>query len=138
MTAYTTQGTTIARGDAASPETFATIPQVTNIGSVGQSRALTDTTNLSSTSREYLKQIPDGQEIELTIQYDPDDATLALLRGDVAAETTVNFKVTLTDSPAQTIDFAAQVTNFSLGDIGLDEVQLLTVTMKPSGDLTWS
>lgn len=136
MTRYVADGTTIGRGDGASPEVFTTIPQVTSISALGSDRGLIDVTNLSSAAREYKKAIVDGQEIQITGQYDPDDATHTSLRGDVDSEDTVNFKVTLTDSPAQTWDFAAQVTNFTLSGIEIDNVLMFTATLKPSGAIT--
>ena len=137
MTTYTTQGTIIARGNAASPESFVTIPQVTSITPVGQNRGLIDVTNLSSTAREYKKAIKDGQEIQLEIQYDPDDASHAGLKTDMTAETSRNYKITLTDSPAQTISFAALCTNWSLA-MGIDDIYRLSVTLKPTGDLSFA
>ncbi len=138
MTTYVADGTTIGRGDAASPEVFSTIAQVTSITPVGQTRGLIDVTNLSSTAREYKKAIKDGQEINLSIQYDPDDSGHAGLRTDMDAETARNFEVTLTDSPAQTITFAALVTNWSITNIVIDGVYTLEVTLKPTGDLTFA
>jgi len=138
MTKYVADGTVIARGDDASPQVFATIPQVTRVGTVGQSRGLIDTTDLSSSAREYKKAIKDGQEIAMSIHYDPDDTVHAGLRADNDAETARNFRVTLTDSPAQTISFAALVTNWTVTNIEIDNVLTLEVTLKPTGDLTFA
>lgn len=138
MATYVADGTTIARGDGASPEAFTTIPQVTNIGTVGQDRGLIDVTNLSSTAREYKKAIKDGQEIALVMQYDPDDTVHSGLRTDNDAETARNYRVTFTDSPAQTVTFAALVTNWSVTNIEIDNVLQLNVTLKPTGDLTFA
>lgn len=135
---YNAQGTTVGRGDAASPEVFTTIPGVTSISGVGQTRGQIDVTNLSSAAREYKKALQDGQEITLQIQYDPDHASHSGLRTDMAAETSRNFKITLTDSPAQTISFAAMVLGWTLGEMSVDSVQTLTVTLKPTGDLTYA
>lgn len=138
MTVYTAQGTTIALETAASPQTFTTIPQVTDISAVGQDRGLIDVSNLSSAAREYKKALEDGQEIVLTAQYDPDDTTHIALRTAFKAETTSNFRVTYTDSPAQTVTFAAQVTNYSVTNLNVDNVLTLNCTLKPSGDLTYA
>jgi hypothetical protein len=138
MTTYNSQGVTIGRGDAASPEVFTTIAQVTSISGSGQSRGLIDVTNLASAAREYKKALQDGQEINLVIQYDPDDTTHSGLRTDFGAETSRNFKITLTDSPAQTISFAGMVTNWTLQEISVDTTLMLNVTIKPTGDLTYA
>jgi len=138
MTVYVADGTTIARGDGASPEVFTTIPQVTSIGTVGQDRGLIDITNLSSTAREYKKAIKDGLEIQIVAQYDPDDTVHSGLRTDNDAEVSRNYRVTFSDSPAQTVTFAALVTNWSVTNIEIDQVLTLNVTLKPTGDLTFA
>ena len=138
MATYVADGTTFARGDSASPEVFTAIAQLTSIGAIGSDRSLIDVTNLSSTAREYKKAIKDGQEIELVGQYDPDDTGHTGLRADVAAEVARNYKVTLVDSPAQTITFAGLAMNFTITDVGIDQVLGFRCTIKPTGDLTFA
>lgn len=138
MTTYVADGTVFARLDDASPAVYQPIPQITDLGVVGQDRGLIDVTNLSSTAREYKKAIKDGQELQITIQYDPDDAQHTGLRTDNNAETARSFRVTLTDSPAQTITFSGLVTNWSITNISIDNVLTLNVTIKPTGDLTFA
>ena len=139
MARYVADGTTIARQNTlVSPAVYVAIPQVVTIGSVGSTRGLIDVTNLSSAAREYMKAIRDGQEIQLECQYDPDDTVHAALRADEAAETPRSFRITLTDSPAQTITFDAQVTSWVIGNIAIDQVLTLTVTLKPTGALTFA
>ena len=138
MATYTADGTVFARSNADSPETFTAIAQVTQIGTVGQNRGLIDVSNLTSTAREYKKALKDGQEINLVIQYDPDDTGHAALRTDMTAETSRNYRVTFTDSPSQTVTFAALVTNWTIDNIVIDNVLTLNVTLKPSGDLVFA
>lgn len=132
-----TQGTVFARGDGASPEVFTAVGQVTSITSAGQSRALIDVTTLDSTSRQYKLAIKDGQEMTLAIQYDSASTSQTGLRTDMVNGTTRNFRLTLTDSPATTIDFAGLVTNWTQ-DFEIDGVVSLNVTIKPTGDLTYA
>ena len=138
MTTYVADGTILGRGDGASPEVFTNVPQLQRIGSVGQSRGLIDVTNLASTAREYKKAIKDGEEIACLAQYDPDDTVHAGLRADKDAETARNFRVTLVDSPPQTITFAALVTVWRIVNIEIDQVLGLEFTLKPTGDLTFA
>jgi hypothetical protein len=138
LATYVADGTTFARGDGASPEVFTAINQVTDVGTVGSDRGLIDVTNLSSTAREYKKAIKDGQELTLTINYDPDDTGHSGLRTDNDAEVSRNYRVTFSDSPAQTVTFAGLVTNWSVGNIVIDNVLTLSVTVKPTGDLTFA
>lgn len=138
MTTYVADGTTISRQNDDSPQTYDDIPQVTSIGVVGQERGLIDVSNLSSTAREYKKALKDGLEIPLVIQYDPDDPIHAGLRTDCNAETARSFKVTFTDSPAQTATFNALVTRWVVSNVAIDQVLNLEVTLKPTGDIVWA
>jgi hypothetical protein len=138
MAVYVADGTTIARSNENSPLTYTNFPQVVSIGTVGQDRGLIDITNLSSTAREYKKAIKDGQEIEVVMQYDPDDTTQAALKTDKDSEDARSYRVTLSDSPAQTITFNALVTNWSITDIAIDNVLGLRCVLKPTGDLTFA
>ena len=134
MTTFTTQGTTLGRGDGASPESFTTVPNMISIGPTGQDRGLIDVTNLSSTAREYKKMIKDGKEQTAKFQYDPKNAVQAGLRADKDSENARNFRMTLTDSPPTTITFAAQVIGWEIDDVAIDGVYGLTVTFKPTSD----
>lgn len=138
MATYVADGTTISRQNDDSPQTYDDIPQVTSIGTVGQERGLIDVSNLSSTAREYKKALKDGLEVQLVIQYDPDNAIHSGLRTDANAETARSFKVTFTDSPAQTATFNALVTRWVVSNIAIDSVIQLEVTLKPTGDITWA
>lgn len=138
MTVYVADGTTISRSNSNSPLTYTAFPQVISIGPVGKARSLIDVTNLSSTAREYKKAIVDGQEIQVVMQYDPDNTVQANLRTDCDSENAVGFRITFPDSPAQTCTFNAQVMNWELAGIEIDNVITLTVTMKPTGALTFS
>lgn len=135
---FTTQGTKIARSNMASPEVFTDIPKCTSITPIGQTRNLIDVTSLDSTAREYKKAIKDGQEINLEIQYNPQNAQHNGLRSDMSSESSRRYRVTLTDDPATVIEFSALCTNWSITDVEVDGVYKLEVTLKPTGDLTFS
>jgi hypothetical protein len=135
MTTYVADGTTLSRQNDASPQVYEAIPQLTTIGQVGVERALIDVTNLSSTLREYKKAIADGLELQCVAQYDPDNAVHAALKTDADAETARSFKVTLTDSPAQTITFNAMVTRWVVSSLEIDNVVTLEFTLKPTGSM---
>ncbi len=138
MTTYVADGTTIGRKTVDSPLTYTTIAQVTSIGSVGSNRGLIDVTNLSSSAREYKKAIKDGQELNLVIQYDMNNTQHEALRSDVDSESAVSFRITLPDSPATKITFDAQVLNWTLSNVEIDNVILLNVTLKPTGALVFT
>lgn len=139
MTTYTANGTTLGRGDGASPEVFTSVAQLQTIGSAGSERGLIDVTNLSSTAREYKKAIKDGLELQCVAQWDPDNATHVLIKDtDVDAELARNWRLTFTDSPATTATFAALVTRAVISGLEIDGVMMLEFTLKPTGDFTWA
>lgn len=136
---YTTQGTEIARLDDNSPASYININHCTQITPVGQTRGLIDVTSLDSSAREYKTAIKDGQEINLTIQYDPNDTQHNALRDDLNDGRARGFRITLEDeSPSTTITFDALVTNWSIPNIGIDQIYTLEVTLKPTGDLVFA
>lgn len=139
MTSYVADGTTLGRSNSDSPETFASVGQLTTIGVVGQERGLIDVTNLASSAREWKKAIKDGLEMPCVAQWDPDNATHTSIRDtDVDADIAINWRVTFTDSPATTATFAALVTRAVVTQIEIDNVLMLEFTLKPTGDITWA
>ena len=135
MTTVPTQGSVLQSSDAASPETFAAVGQLVDIGELGVERALIDVTNLASTLRQYRGAIPDGSEMDLTFQYDPDNAKQTLMKTDIDADTVRNYKVLLSDSPATDFSFTALVISWKIGG-PIDEVVPLNVRIKITGSLT--
>ncbi len=139
MATYVADGTTLARQNDDSPQTYDSIPQLMSLSVVGQERALIDVTNLSSTAREWKKALKDGLEMPCSAQWDPDNAIHVLIvETDLDANTARSWKVTFPDSPAQTVTFNAIVTRAVVTQIEIDSVLMLEFTLKPTGDLTWS
>lgn len=135
---YETQGTILMRGGIeGESQDFVEVPGVTAINSVGFQRALIDVTTLRSTQREYRLAIKDGQEIGLEMWFDPENAQHQGLRDDNRTGARRLFKIQLTDSPAEEVEFAALVMNWSY-NTAIDTVYNLAVTLKPTGDLTFS
>ena len=130
MTTYSAQGTTLGRGDAASPEVFTTIPQVITIGETGVERSLKDVTDLSSTIREFDSNLPEGTELSCEAWYDPVDAVHAGLKADLDNNVARNFELTLTDSPAEVHSFTARVIGWKVGEIEVDGHYRLLFNLK--------
>ena len=130
----TTEQTAVYRGDGdgGSPESFTEITNVKSVGSAGQTRALIDITNLRSAAREYRTALRDGQEMTLTIQYNGADATHASLKTDLNRGTAWNYRLVFSDG--EIWDFSALVTSWLVG-VELDDVLMLTVGLKPTGDI---
>lgn len=120
MTVYNGFGTTLAKGDGASPEVFTAVAQVIDIAGPSMSADSIDVTNHASASgyREFIPGLKDAGEITLTIQYDPAAATHKNAAGGVlyAFEqgSRGNWKLTFPSSPAASWTFPAFVTSFDL------------------------
>jgi hypothetical protein len=135
---YETQGTILMRGGVeGDSEDFVEVGGVTAINSVGFQRALIDVTTLRSTQREYRLAIKDGQEIGVELWFDPEDTQHQGLRDDNRTGARRLFKIILTDSPAEEVEFAALVMNWSY-NTAIDSVYNLAITLKPTGDLVFS
>ena len=126
-------GTQLFRGDGASPEVFAQVTQTTGITPLGKTRSLIDITNHASTVREYSVAIPDGSELQVEVQYDPDDLQQTGCFTDLSNGVARNFRIDMADSPSTQWSFTALVTRWELG-FPIDNVVPLTMTLKVTGN----
>ena len=134
----TSQGTTIAIGDAASPELYTnTIPQVTSMSGPDGSSSEIDVTNLSSTAKEFLLGLKDEGSISLDIVWDERDTTHAQLRTLFGSGASSNFRITDAGSPQKNYDFPAFVQGLSMST-GVDEVQRASVNLRISSAIVIS
>lgn len=133
--ALVSQGMTIARGDAASPEVFTTISEVTSIAGPGGQAAVIDVTDLSSTAKEKRMGLPDEGQVTLGLAYIPTDTQHDQLRQDRNAQTEHNFRISFTDSPATTWTFGAFVIGLEISN-EVDEVTRATLTLEVTGAIT--
>lgn len=134
-TAIRAQGTTIARGDAASPEVFTALANITGISGPALEASDIDVTNLSSTAKEFLQGLEDAGMVELTGHYDQTNTQHQAMRDAVGSGTPSNFRITLSDS--ETIDFTARVKAFSM-DLAVDGPVEMSMSLKISGAPTFS
>ena len=135
--ALNVQGMTLAIGDGASPEAFTTISGVSNLAGPTGGRELIDVTAINSTGKEYLVGLVDYGDITSTLFYEPANTQHALLWTAfiAAGQTTTNFRITFTDSPATTYTFAALVQGFP-HDFAADAAVSVNLTLKISGAIT--
>lgn len=93
-------GTKLGIGNGASPESFSDLPEGTVVPAFGGTAGLIDVSNHDSVGfKEYLPQsLAEGEELEVTGNYIPNDATVALFKAAYTAKNAYNFKVTLSDS----------------------------------------
>jgi len=130
------QGIIIARGTGSGPITYTTIPEIKSFTGPGGSASVIDVTDLSSAAKEKRMGLADEGQLQLTINYIPDNAVHVALRGDRAARSKVPFKITFTDSvPATVWTFEAFVTGFSVSG-AVDGVVEAQVTLEITGAIT--
>ena len=139
MTAWISNGCTIAVGDGASPEVFTSIGEVMSIDGPNQSRAAVDTTNLGSTAKTFLAGIEDGGECTFEFHLDPADGAQDTAYTQFTAGTLKNWRIPLTaTAPAETITFSAMVMNFNAPKVAIDQVINGAITLKVTGNTTWA
>ena len=138
MATYQTQGCTLAVGNGdGPPETFDNVGEVQSISGPDGTAPEIDTTSLSSTARTFNMGLPEEGNVTLEVNLDPDDAQQTELRTKRAAQTVNNYQITLTDSPATTLTFAAYVTGFSV-NVAIDDVIKASITLRITGAVTWA
>lgn len=109
-TYYEDMGVQLQRGDAASPEVFTLIPQITSMGENTEESQELDVTTLDSTIIERVMSVlTDVGEITISGVWNPAHAQHAGLRTDRRAQTNRNFKLVLTDTDTTEIAFSAYV-----------------------------
>lgn len=135
--ALESQGVTIGVGDAASPEVYTTITEVTEITGPDGSASEIDVTDLSSSAKEYKRGLPDNGSVSFTLMYIPSDTQHAQLRSDFdsSTEQARNYRITFTDSPATTWTFSAYVSTFSISN-SIDGSLTASVALRVKGVIT--
>lgn len=103
------QGTTLKIGDAASPEVFTAISEVTDISGPGGSAQVKDVTDLASTRKEKKMGLPDEGQITFTCFFIYGNTQHELLETRRAARTLTNFQLTIPTSPVTTKNFSGYV-----------------------------
>ena len=129
------QGITIARGTGTGPVTYTTIPEVKSFSGPGGSATVIDVTDLSSTAKEKRMGLADEGQLQLTINYIPDNAVHLALRADRASRAKVPFRISFTDSGDTTWSFDAFVTGFNVSG-AVDGVVEAQVTLEITGAIT--
>ena len=135
--ALSAQGVTIAVG-AGSPDIPTTIPEVSSINGPSGSATVIDATDLSSTAREKVMGLMDEGQVQLDINYLPDNAVHETLRAARAAKTLKSFVITFTDTaPATWFRFDGYVTGFAV-TAQVDQLIKVSVTIEITGPVTKS
>jgi hypothetical protein len=127
------KGTLLAY-ESATPGTFTTISQRTEITGPSMEHRTKETTHLDSAQATFRGTIFDGGEVGLTIQYAPSDATHQKIITLVRSGALTNFKLTFADSGAAEIPFAGIVSGFEPGGMTVEGDVEAQIKIKVSGD----
>lgn len=132
MADFSTQGTALQVGDAASPEVFTTIADITSVSDLGVTRSSLDTTKLNSNVRTSKAGLPSVPDLTIEGTYDGNNATVTGLWTNVTTEdqTDRNWKLNIDVSPAEVWSFSAYVGEFMLLGAQPDNLHRFRATLR--------
>jgi len=137
VTAVLGQGTSLERGDGASPDVFNPIEGISNLSGPTASTDQLDVTALDGSARVFISGLLDPGEITFSAFYDPTDAQQKLIEDDFTAGTEQNWKLIFGSAATDPeCTFAATPTGYSV-TANADGPLTLDVTLKISGAVTW-
>ncbi len=137
MAVFRGTGTNFQRGDGASPESFTTVGDVTQISGPQITKDEIEVTALDSTAKEFLGALDDPGELTLELNWNPQDTEHVNLRTDAEGSTVRNYRVVWSDVSSTQVTFAAEVMEFTISTEAQDAVKA-SVRLKISGALTWA
>jgi hypothetical protein len=133
MTRLAAKGTKFQYGNGSGTETFTDMAQVRSIGDLGGDSGEIDTTDLSSTAKEYLMGLPDNGDLQLTLAWDPADARHVAMFTRETTQSLNNYKIVMSDTGAFTWAFSAYVKSFKITGMTPDSLIEAQVTLRISG-----
>lgn len=131
-TAISAQGSVISVGTG-DPIVYAVVGNVRSFSGFDGSASEIDTTNLSSTAKEFRLGLVDNGQFTMELDYDGADAGQVALRTAQTAGTVRDFKLALPN--ADEITFKGLVKKFSLTG-GVDAVLRASVEIRITGAVT--
>lgn len=147
MAKYMSQGTTLAIGAAVGnqaslpvpgSDTFTVIGQVESISGPSLEKSNVDVTDLASTAKEFLSDLPEPGSLDFSIFLDGGDTMHQTLFADAAAQARFrNVQITLNDggTTPTVFDMVAEVLSFSPG-LEIGSAQKADLSMQVSGAVT--
>jgi hypothetical protein len=110
------------------------IAGVTDISGPNESLTMLDSTNLQSSVMTRIAGLVDSGEVNLTIDYDPDDTEHALLRTRLTGRTSDTFVISWPDTSPTTFTFTAFVSSFQ-PSAGTNDKLTASVTLTITGSI---
>ena len=136
--AVTGLGTTLQKGDGATPEVFTTVSEVHGINGPTQDADVIEVTSLASPNgtKEFIAGLKNAGTVTFDINFNPTSATHAALFADQKSGIVRNWKIVLPSSvSAMTFSFAAFVKSFT-ADIQAASHLKANLTLHISGAVT--
>ena len=127
-------GSSLKLGDGASPETFTLIAEVLRTGPIGQTVPEVDVTHLSSTAKEYIGGLPDGEQVEFELNFIAGNTQHHALRDGVG--TVKNVKMEFADESEAS--FSVLILGFMRGETTPEGQLTASVQTRITGDITWA
>lgn len=115
------------------------IGQVVSISGPNREVGIVETTHLGSTERTFRPTILDNGEIEVGIQFDPDDAQHSAIEALLTASplAAASWVLTLTDTSPTTYSFSGILRNHDLDAASsVDDLTMVKLKIKISGAVT--
>lgn len=113
-----------------SPTEFAAIGNIMSIKGTGATAGVVDITNVEDTSSRKLMDLPDEGQVTIELNYDPDNATHALLRSARRNRTKLEFQILM---PGDAITFLGFVISVAL-TTNVDAPVKANVTIEITGE----
>lgn len=136
------KGTELWRGDGGDPETFSKVAKITNVPPPPESFEMKDSSNQDTAdgTRDRIPGLAAEQDIQVTMIYDPNDATqdeITGVRKDHRDKVKRNWEVRLTQFQNKKSSFAAYVSALDTPHT-IGEVVEQNMTLSVTGAITWS
>jgi hypothetical protein len=134
----TTGGTLTAANGTLTPVTWTAIGEVTDFSGLGGgSASVIDNTHLKSLRKEKRMGLADEGQASYTLNLVPSDLGQQAARASRDARTLKNYRVTLTDTPATVLTYAAYCTMFEVSG-AVDGKIPAKMTNEITGAITWA
>lgn len=125
-------GSQFMLGDGASPEVFTKVAEVLRVGSIGQTAAEIDVTNLDSVAKEYIAALPDGETVDIQMNFIGGTQQNALRDG---VRSTKNVRMRFSDKTQAS--FKLVILSFIRDETTPDSQLTASVTGRITGAITW-
>lgn len=133
----TTNATTYTSGGSATP-TQVTVGNLKSVPMPGGQKSELETTNFSSTSKEFIAGLRDNGQATVGFDIDQDDQGQMVLRSSFAASGSVASPFVFTLPNGKTRSFNAFVMNYGETQVGVDQVFTGAATLRITGDVTFA